>query len=228
MSRPDNFEAKSALDSDDTKLDMYSFKCKNERCYCWRVTFKTVILGTGIEAKKEVAAEAVYRCFYNALTRKKFADARTPHSNCEIVVFGNWITNQQFMDYPHKNNLTILADANEDDRENDNLFVIGYPVLGKQKATVRAWKVKKSSSWGELTPENCIVTLHSGFELNSTMDWYVKRPEHSVLGEVMCFKCHTIGVTSDLDMRYVRGTGPLCAPCVDRFCTEAGDDDQYD
>lgn len=223
-------EPKSLID--DGVLSIFLLKMKDTKLpvYYWilKLSEDGLVIAKGYAASLEAAAEQLYIAFYKALTKKRCVDAAMVQKGTQIVILGNWITNDEYMAYKHKANLQIVADASDDTRD-DLIFVIGWPALGKQKALVEAHYVKKARNYGELTSDNVVIELRSGFVLNATHDFYVYRAEANILGEVMCMKCQKIGQMVHLGCIHVRGRGLLCGPCIDHLMGEDQlDDDAFD
>lgn len=219
VNRREVSEPKSAID--DAVLNLYRLKYKatGVSVYFWTIKLSDdgLVIAKGFAETFEEAAGFLYKAFYRALTKKRAVDAMKMASGTQLVVMGNWITNEEYNAYPNKENLQIVHDACDDTRD-DKAFVIGWPVLGRQKALVTIYKVQKARSYGELSPDNCVITLRSGFTLDASSDFYVYRAERNLQGEVMCCKCGQIASRFDFfDAVIVRGTGLMCGVCRDHF-----------
>lgn len=216
VARKERAEPKSAID--DGVLSIFKYKMKDTQLETFEWSIKLsedgLVVRRGHAESLEGAADQVYRAFYSAMTKKKAVDASAVQPGTQLVILGNWITNEQYMAYPRKENLQIVSDASDDTRD-DMLFVIGYPALGKQKAVVTAHRVRKARNYGEQNSDNVVIELRSGFTLDATQDWYVLKVERFIKGEVMCGKCQKVGDLYNLGCVNVRGRGLLCGPCID-------------
>ncbi len=223
-------EPKSLID--DGVLTIFSLKSKvfDTESFFWRLKLSEdgLIISAGFEPTQQLAADALYKAFYKALTKKRTVDASQVKEGTVLVILGNWITNDEYMAYKNKANLQIVSDASDDTRD-DLMFVIGWPVLGKQKAKVTAYKVDKARTWGDANSENVVIKLRSGFTIDATLDWYVLHIEQFVLGEIMCQQCKMVGDVQNMGCINVRGQGLLCGPCIDHLIDKGlVDDDAFD
>lgn len=218
-SRKEKIEAEGPLDNPHSTLHIFTFKRDiggvDLECFYWQLRHGNSRTGNYANSIEE-AAECAVKHWYKATTAVKFVRARAPQGHHRVVLLGSWITNDEYQAYKRKDLLTVIPDANSDDRTEERMFVLGYP-SNKSKVVLKARNISrlKGTVPENVDPQNYALTLESGLKIESSLDWYLFKPEDRVQGEVQCCNCEIVGDKAMMDMLWVRGTGPVCGPCRD-------------
>lgn len=182
-----------------------------ENAFAWQVGTRTKLFKAGFSDSLEDAAELCYKAWYELNTQLWFHVAMQPAAHKSVVLLGNELTSEEYLSNQARHWSIVV---NGPDREN-NLFVLNWPSLRKEKRIVEIRKV-----------EGYKVHLTGGTKLELSdcgLFYYVHKPELWVNDEVVCFKCHQRSTISTMDMRYAQGHGPICGPCRDHMYHDTGE-----
>jgi hypothetical protein len=232
-SRKDKNEPEGPLDNPKATMHIYEYKKKVGNLeltyFYWQLRWEKSKIG-GETDSLEKAAEDVYRCFYKNMSNLKLTKSLEPEHNKWIVLLGNWVTTEELKAVKRKDRILVIPDLATDDRDGQ-MFVMNYPDATKVKERVLPKDIRKTRAAhkGSVNPMDYIIELKSGTKIESSMDWYIYRPEDRAMGEVYCVKCESAGSIGSLGACYVRGQGLLCGPCINwKLEYENLDDSCYD
>ena len=187
--------------------------------FAYSVEFGRKILGTGFKATQIEAAEAAYHLFYEALTAFKYGGALEPKEGKEVVIYGNWMSEDEYNKARNTKPFQYAVAVIKDDERNDQVFVIGLQRFTKEKITSRIKRIQRAGRpYMDSSSFSLDVTFENGAKLSASLDWKVVNPEQHIEGEVYCKQCKQLyGGIGSCDMRMVETVGPLCGPCRDHL-----------
>lgn len=155
----------------------------------------------------EQATMYAARMFFTELTLYKYRQAMKPEVGKEIYIEGNWVEAKDAKGYK-----TIQSD-----HRTNKVFVLGYPLLEKEREVFTLQVVKKNRSrfvFNSLNSHDFDIQVQNEW-LRSSEDWGINNPGQYVLGDVMCNNCKNVGTVQSFMMRYHRHMGPICCVCWD-------------
>jgi len=137
-------------------------------------------------------------------TKATITELAWPRHGDRIWLYGNWITNTQFVQYGNKN-LILIPEAHTDMRDDPRMFVLLAPVVEKDAVLVEV------NNHGSGT-----LTLKGGTKLTTTLiDWEPYRLENHMAAVLQCQACGVNGHIQHMNMRYIHNR-LMCGPCLDK------------
>jgi hypothetical protein len=181
------------------------------KAYVWCLFAGNAFKGQGVKDNKEDACEELYHCFFDLMTKFKYREASLPLDGKEVVVYGNWLSEEEFLSKKMDKNKAIRTDM-----RTMEVFCVGLPSLQKETYHTKIIDYKITSRYAH-SHLDYLIEIEEGLELTSE-HCRVYNTQRYVNGEVYCSSCKQLYESPVAgDVCEVRGYMPMCGPCRDEL-----------